>query len=326
MRTVASNCAMLLLALAASPSAAQSSDPSYPSKPVRIVVPFPPGSAADIVARVVATKLGEKWGQQVIVDARPGASGIIASELVAKAPSDGHTLIMGTAGTHTINISLYSKLPYDPLRDFSPVILAALVPNVLLVHPSIPVKTVKDLIALAKSKPGQLSYASSGSGTSPHLAGELFKRMAGVDIVHVPYRGSPQALTDTISGHVAMQFAPMLTSLPHVKAGRLTGLAVTGAKRSATVPQMPTVAEGGLPGYEATLWYGLLAPRGTPNYIVTRLNAEVLAILAAPDVRESLMRQGAETLVNTPEAFAGYIKAEITKWARVIKESGARVD
>jgi len=307
-------------------SNAQTPADTYPSKAIRIVVPFPPGSAADIVARAVGMKLTERWGQQVIVDPRPGASGIVASEIVARSAPDGYTLIMGTAATHTINISLYPKLPYDPVRDFAPIVLASLVPNVLAVHPSVPVKNVKELIALAKSRPGLLSYASSGSGTSPHLAGELFKNMAGVDILHVPYKGSPQALTDTISGQVTMQFAPMLTVLPHLKSSRLNGLAVTTAKRFSAAPELPTIAESGLPGYEATLWYGILAPQGTHRSIVLKLNKEVLGILALHEVRESLSRQGADTMSNTPEQFGAYIAAEITKWAQVIKTSGAKVD
>jgi len=307
-------------------SNAQTPADTYPFKAIRIVVPFPPGSAADIVARAVGMKLTERWGQQVIVDPRPGASGIVASEIVARSAPDGYTLIMGTAATHTINISLYPKLPYDPVRDFAPIVLASLVPNVLAVHPSVPVKNVKELIALAKSRPGLLSYASSGSGTSPHLAGELFKNMAGVDILHVPYKGSPQALTDTISGQVTMQFAPMLTVLPHLKSSRLNGLAVTTAKRFSAAPELPTIAESGLPGYEATLWYGILAPQGTHRSIVLKLNKEVLGILALHEVRESLSRQGADTMSNTPEQFGAYIAAEITKWAQVIKTSGAKVD
>jgi tripartite-type tricarboxylate transporter receptor subunit TctC len=305
---------------------AQTPADTYPAKAIRIVVPFPPGSAADIVARAVGTKLTEKWGQQVVVDPRPGASGIVASEIVARSAPDGYTLIMGTAATHTINISLYPKLPYDPVRDFAPVVLASLVPNVLAVHPSVPVKSVKELITLAKARPGMLSYASSGSGTSPHLAGELFKNMAGVDILHVPYKGSPQALTDTISGQVTMQFAPMLTVLPHLKSRRLNGLAVTTAKRFSAAPELPTIDESGLPGYEATLWYGMLAPQGTQRSIVLKLNKEVLSILALPEVRESLSRQGADTMSNSPEQFGAYIAAEIVKWAKVIKISGAKVD
>lgn len=299
---------------------------AYPVKPIRIVVPFPPGSGADIIARTVGVKLTEKWRQQVLVDSRPGASGIIAAEIVARAAPDGYTLMVGTSSSHAINVSLYSKLPYDAVRDFAPVSLIALVPLMVAVHPSVPANSIKELIALARARPGQLNFGSAGTGTTTHLSGELFKTMTGVNIVHIPYRGSPQALTDAVSGQVSMVFAPTLTALPQVQAGRLKALAMTTSARSSTVPEVPTVAESGVPGYEATLWYGLFAPGGAPREIVAQLSNEVVAMLRLDDVRESLKRQGAEPAGNSPEEFAAHVKSEIAKWAKVVKISGARAD
>jgi len=299
---------------------------AYPVKPIRIVVPFPPGSGADIIARTVGAKLTEKWRQQALVDSRPGASGIIAAEIVARSAPDGYTLMVGTSSSHAINMSLYSRLPYDAVRDFAPVSLIALVPLMVAVHPSVPAKSIKELIALARVRPGQLNFGSAGTGTTTHLAGELFKTMAGVNIVHIPYRGSPQALTDAVSGQVSMVFAPTLTALPQVQAGRLKALAMTTSARSSTVPEVPTVAESGVPDYEATLWYGLFAPSGAPREIVAQLSNEVVAMLRLDDVRESLKRQGAEPAGNSPEEFAAHVKSEIAKWAKVVKISGARAD
>lgn len=297
---------------------------TYPTKPIRVVLSLPAGSAADIVARTIGAKLTERWGQQVLIDPRPGASGIIAAELVIRAPPDGYTLMLGTSSSHAINASLYPKLPYDVMRDFAPVSLAAVMPLVLAVHPSVPARNVKDLIALAKARPGQITMASAGSGTTGHLAGELFKFMAGIDLLHVPYKGSPQALTDTVGGQVSMVFAPIPTALPQAKSARLRMLALTTPRRSATAPEVPTLAESGLPGYDATLWYGLFAPAGTPRDVVAKLSSEVATILALAEVRESLRLQGADPGGNTPEEFGVYIKSEITKWAKVVKISGAR--
>ena len=306
--------------------APQTAAQAYPARPIRIVVPFPPGSGADIIARTVGVKLTEKWRQQALVDSRPGASGIIAAEIVARSAPDGYTLMVGTSSSHAINMSLYSRLPYDAVRDFAPVSLIARVPLMVAVHPSVPAKSIKELIALAKKQPGQLNFGSAGTGTTTHLSGELFKTMAGVNIVHIPYRGSPQALTDAVSGQVSMVFAPTLTALPQVQAGRLKALAVTTAARSSTVPEVPTVAESGVPGYEATLWYGLFAPGAAPREIVVQLSNEVVAILRLDDVRESLKKQGAEPAGNSPEEFAAHVSSEIAKWARVVKISGARVE
>ncbi|MDB5904959.1 MAG: hypothetical protein JWM26_3837 [Betaproteobacteria bacterium] len=297
---------------------------AYPTKPVRVVLPSPPGSAADIVTRSVTMKLGERLGQQFVVDARPGASGIIAAEIVARAVPDGHTLMVPSSASHGINVSLYRKLPYDAVRDYAPITLLARMPLIIALNPSVPAKNVKELVALAQARPGQLNFASSGSGTTTHLAGELLKTMAHVDFLHVPYKGSQQALLDTIGGQMTMNIAPILTSLPHAKAGRLRALAVTTPLRSATAPEIPTVAESGVAGYEATLWYGLSAPAATPREIVQRLNREVMRILALQDVRDTLQQQGADAAPTTPEAFGEYVKSEIAKWAKVVRSSGAR--
>jgi tripartite-type tricarboxylate transporter receptor subunit TctC len=299
--------------------------PAYPSKPVRLVVPFPAAGTTDLLARAAAQKLFEAWGQQVIVDNRPGAAGNIGAELVAKAPPDGYTLLMGTVGTHAINTSLYAKMPYDHVKDFTPVILVAGVPNVLVVNPGVPVNSVAELIAYAKANPGKLNFASSGSGTSIHLSGELFKTMTGVQITHVPYKGSAPALTDLIGGQVQLMFDNLPSSLAFIKAGKLRALAVTGATRAAALPETPTVADT-LPGFEASSWFGILAPAGTPRDIVLKINGEVAKWLASPDAREKLAAQGANVASGSPEDFAKHIQAETAKWAKVVKESGAKVD
>jgi len=315
----ASLAALAAFALAQAPAA-------YPSKPIRLVVPFPPGGATDILAREVAKHLTDAWGQSVVVDNRPGAGGNIGSELVAKAAPDGYTLEMGTVGTHAINASLYSKMPYDHIKDFVPVILVAGVPNVLEVNPSLPVNSVQELIAYAKANPNKLNFASSGAGTSIHLSGELFKVMAGVQMTHVPYKGSAPALADLIGGQVQLMFDNLPPSLPQIKAGKLRALAVTSAARAPALPDVPTVAEAGLPGFEASSWFGLLAPAGTPPAIVTKLNAEIAKWLTSPEAKEKLASVGANIAGGTPEDFARHIQAETAKWAKVVKESGAKVD
>ena len=298
----------------------------YPTKPIRLVVPFPPGGTTDILARAVAQKLSEAWNEQVVVDNRPGAGGNIGADLVAKAAPDGYTLVMGTVGTHAINPNLYAKMPYDHVKDFAPVILVAGVPNVLVVNPSLPVHSVKELIDYAKANPGKLNFASSGNGTSIHLSGELFKTMAGVQMTHVPYKGSAPALSDLMGGQVQLMFDNLPSSLGLIKAGKLRALAVTSASRAAALPDVPTIAESGLPGFEASSWFGILAPAGTPHEVVAKLNGAVAAWLATPEAKEKLLAQGAIAAGGTPEAFAKHIDSETAKWAKVVKASGAHID
>jgi tripartite-type tricarboxylate transporter receptor subunit TctC len=310
-----------VLANAAGGAFAQS---AYPTRPIRLVVPFPPGGAVDILSRTIGPKLGEGLGQQVVIDNRSGAGGNIAAEIVAKAQPDGYTLLMGYVG-HPINATLYSKLTYDVVKDFAPVTLTASSTLVLVSHPSLPAKSVKELIALAKSKPGQVNFASPGSGTPQHLGGELLKRMAGVDMVHIPYKGAGPILADLLGGQVLLGYISLPAALPHLKTGKLRPLGVTSSKRSAVAPDVPTIAES-LPGYEVDNWYGLLAPAGTPKEIVNKLNRDIVKVLQMPEVKERLDSQGIEALSSTPEQFAAYIKSETVKWAKVIKDSGARVD
>jgi len=298
----------------------------YPSKPVKMVVPFPPGGTTDILARAVGQKLSESWGQQVVIDNRPGAGGNIGTDIVAKSAADGYTLLMGTVGTHAINASLYGKLPFDPIKDFAPVTLVASVPNVLVVNATVDSKSVKELIALAKSKPGQLAFASSGNGTSIHLAGELFKSMTGTAMLHVPYKGSAPAITDLLGGQTNMMFDNLPSAMPHIKSGRLRALAVTSVRRSPALPDIPTIAETGVSGYEASSWFGVLAPAGTPKDVVAKIQGDIARALNAPEIKERLSGQGAEPVGNTPEQFAEHIKAESAKWAKVVKDSGAKVD
>jgi tripartite-type tricarboxylate transporter receptor subunit TctC len=312
------------LAVLASPLAPAQS--SYPAQPIRIVVPFPPGGATDIMARAAAQKMNEAWKQSVVVDNRPGAGGNIGSELVAKAPADGYTLEMGTVGTHAINASLYAKMPYDHVKDFTPIVLVAAVPNVLVVHPSVPVNSVQELIAYAKANPGKINFASSGAGTSIHLSGELFKVMAGVQMTHVPYKGSAPALTDLLGGQVQIMFDNLPPSLPHIKAGKLKALAVTTLERAPALPDVPTIAESGLPGFDSSSWFGLLAPAGTSREIVVKVNGEIARWLATPEAKEKLTSIGAIAKGGTPEDFVQHIASETAKWQKVVKESGAKVD
>lgn len=314
--------AALALAALFSPVLAQ----NYPTKPIRMIVPFPPGGTTDILARVAGQKITEAFGQQVIVDNRPGAGGNIGTELVAKSAPDGYTLLTDPGSTLTINPSLYAKLPYDVLKDFAPVTIIAAVPNLLVVHPSLPVKSVRDLIILAKARPGQLNYASTGAGQSTHLSMELFKTMAGINVVHIPYKGSSPALADLLGGQVSLMFDNMPSSLPHVKAGKLRALAVSTLKRSPAMPQLPTVAESGLPGFEVSVWFGVLAPAGTSRDIVSKLNSAIVKSLQSPDVRERLAGQGAEAIGNTPEQFTAQMQRDLVKWAKVVKDSGVKLD
>jgi len=313
----------VVMALLLGMAAAQSQP--YPSRAVRVISGFPPGSGADITARVIGVKLYEATGQQFFVENRPGAGSNIAAEVAAKSTPDGYTLFIGTVA-NTINATLYSKLPFDFARDFAPVALTTAAPNVLVVHPSVPARSVKELVALAKSRPGQLNFASAGTGTAPHLSGELFNAMSGVKMTHVPYKGSPPAVLDLVAGSVDVMFSPASTVLPHVKSERLRALAVTTAARLPSLPELPTVAESGLKGYETVTWFGFVAPAKTPSAIVTRLNAEIVKALALPDVRSQFELQGIEILGGTPERFADYIREEIAKWARAIKLSGARAE
>jgi tripartite-type tricarboxylate transporter receptor subunit TctC len=299
---------------------------AYPTRPIRIVVPFPAGGTTDVLARAVAQKLTESLGQPTVVDNRPGAGGNIGAELVAKSAPDGYTLLMGTVGTHAINPSLYPKMPYDHVRDFAPVILVAGVPNVLVINPALPINSVQELIAYGKANPGKLNFASSGNGTSIHLSGELFKTMAGVQMAHIPYKGSAPALQDLVGGQVQLMFDNLPSSLALIKAGKLKALAVTSKERAAALPDVPTLAESGLPGFEASSWFGLLAPAGTPQPVIAKLNAEVAKWLASPEAKEKLLAQGAIAAGGTPEDFARHIAAETAKWQKVVKDSGAKID
>jgi len=307
------------------PHAAAAAD-AYPAKPVRFVVAFPPGGGTDIIARSIAQKLTERIAQQVVVDNRPGAGGNIGTDIVAKSAPDGYTMLMGSAGPLAINASLFGKMPFDPIKDLAPVTLAASTPNVLVVHPSLRAATVKELIALAKARPGEINFASSGHGTPAHLAGELFNSMAGVKMVHVPYKGAAPALADLLGGQVQLMFSTMPPALPHVKDGKLRALAVTSAKRSPAAPDLPTLDEIALPGFEANTWHGVVVPAGTPATIVARLNREIVAILHLPEVVERLSGQGAEPVGSTPEEFAAYIRSETLKWAKVVRDSGAKAE
>lgn len=299
---------------------------SYPAKPIRFVVPFPPGGPADILARTIGQHLADRWAQQVVIDNRAGAGGNIGSEIVAKAPPDGYTLLLGFVGTHAINASLYSSMPYDNVKDFEPVSLIAMVTIVLVTHPSVPADSVKALIALARSRPGELTFGSPGNGTPQHLAGELFNTMAKVKMLHVPYKGAVPALQDLLGGRISMIFSSMPPALPHVKTGKIKALAVTSTKRSPATPEIPTIAESGLPGYEVINWYGVLTPAGTSKEVIGRLNSEIRRIMTLPEVKERLAAQGAETLTGTPQEFGAFIRSETEKWAKVVKFSGARVD
>jgi tripartite-type tricarboxylate transporter receptor subunit TctC len=305
------------LVAGAAPSAAQ----PYPAKPIRIVVPFPAGGNADIFARAFAQKLGDSWKQTPVVDNRAGAAGIIGTQFVAKSPADGYTLLFGTTGTHTTNPAVYAKLPYDPVKDFAPVSNFADSPFLLVVHPSVPANTLKGLITLAKSRPGQLDYASFGTGSSAHLAGEMLRTMAGINIVHVAYKGGPPAVTDLVGGHVSLMFNSLPAVLPLVKTDRLRAIAVASAKRAPTLPELQTFAEAGLAGFEAGSWYGVLAPAGTPRETITRLHAETVRILALPDIKQKLATEGAEAIGNSPDEFAAQIQRDMARWAKVAREA-----
>jgi tripartite-type tricarboxylate transporter receptor subunit TctC len=317
---------MLIILIAAALTAGGTLAQQYPSKPIRLIVPFTPGGSTDIVARVAGQKLGDALGAQVLIDNRPGAGGNIGVELAAKSAPDGYTLVMGHIGTFAVNPALYARLPYDPIRDFAPISLVAMVPNMLVVHPSLPVKSVRELIALSRSRPGQLNYGSSGAGGTPYLAVEYFKLLAKVDIAHIPYKGAAPMIIDLIGGQLSLTITGIPPLLPHVKAGKLRALAVATSKRLPLLPELPTIAEAALPGYEATSWYGVLAPAATPKEIITRINAEIVKGIARPDAAQRLAGEGAEPVTSTPEQFSTFIKSEIARWGKVIKAAGVTAE
>ena len=318
--------ARVLLAVAALLPWGHAAAQSYPSKSIRMIIGFPPGGGTDIVGRIVAQKLSEVLGQQVLPDNRGGASGQIAAELTAKAPPDGHTVMMVHIAAISILPSLYSKLPYDAAKDFAPITLVAIGPNLLVVHPSVPVKTVKDLVALARAKPGALHYASPGAGTVQHLAAELFKLQAKVDMLHVPYKGSGQSIVDLVAGQVHLNFDSVPPVLSHVRAGKLRAIAVTSEKRFSLLPDVPTITEGGVPGFDMSTWWGLVAPAAVPKEIIARLHAETVKLLRQPDVKEKIAFVGAETVGNSPAEFASFIRSERTKYARIVKEAKIKIE
>lgn len=315
-------CLAALMVQPAAPVVAQ----TYPSKPIRILIAQAPGSATDNVSRVLSGKLGERLGQPFIIEARPGAGGTIGTEAAARSPADGYTLFMANNSTHGANPAVYRKLPYDAVKDFAPIIFIAATPYVLTVHPSLPVKSVKALIALAKTRPGELNYGSAGNGSTHHLSGELLKTMAGINMVHVPYKGTTPALTGLLSGEVSVMFFTVVGIQPHVKSGKARGLAVTTPKRSRMMPDLPTMAEAGLPGFEVTSWFGLLAPAGTPGAIVSRLNAETAKVMALPEVTSALNKLGFDVMGGTPEQFADHIKREVEKFTKLAKATGIKAE
>lgn len=298
----------------------------YPTKPIRVVVPYPPGGTSDILSRMIGAKMTESWGQQVVVENRAGANGNIGAEFVARAAPDGYILLLGDIGTLTISPAIYAKLPFDPAKDFAPVTMVAYSPHILCVHPSVPVKSVKELVALAKARPGKLNYGAASLGGAPHLAGIEFALRTGIKWEYIPYKGGSQAVAETVSGQSDVLLNGMLATYPHVQSGRLRILAVSSAKRMPSIPEVPTIAESGLPGFETGSWQGVLAPPGTSKEVVGRLNAEIVRILGAPDMKEKLGSQGAVVLTMTPDEFGGFIRKEKARWAKVVKDSGAKFE
>ena len=318
--------AAFVAAVAAAGHAGSASAEVYPNRPVRIVVPYSPGGTTDILARALAQKLAEALGQQVVIDNRPGAAGMIGADLVAKAVPDGYTVLMASVAEVAINQSLYGKMTYDPVRDLAPVTLAGVTPLILVIHPSIPASSVEELLAHTKAKPGQFTFGSPGNGSVQHLSGELVKTVAHVDWVHVPYKGAPAVLADVLGGQVSMFFAGMPPAMPHVKTGRLRALAVTTAKRSPAAPEIPTMEEAGVPGFDISNWFGVFVPAATPKDVIAKLNREISKALQLKDVRERMADQGLETVGNTSEQFSAFLRAEIAKYAKLIQVSGARAD
>ena len=299
---------------------------SYPAKSVKMIVPFPAGGPTDIVARLLGQKLGETWGQSVVIDNRPGGGGVIAGQLAAKSPSDGYTIFLGGITTLVLSTYVHKNRPYDSLREFLPVTQTTLQPLLLMVHPSLPVKTVQEYLALARARPGQINYGTSGPGGSGHLAGELLRSMTGINIVHVPYRGQPPALNDLLAGQVQSMLGAPLAVIPHIRNGKIRALAVTGQKRSLAAPSVPTFAEAGLPGYDASTWNGIMVPAGTPRAIIERLHSDSVKILRAPGNQERLATDGSIAIASTPEEFASFINAEHAKWSKVVRDANIRIE
>jgi tripartite-type tricarboxylate transporter receptor subunit TctC len=316
----------LLAATASAADTPNSPNLLYPAKPIRFILGYPPGGASDAVARMLVAPLTTRLGQQIIIDNRPGAGGNIAGEITARAAPDGYTWFLGNNGILATNQALYQKMPFDALRDFATVVLVATQPSVLVVHPSLPVKNVKDLVALARARPGQLNYASSGTGTAGHLAGELFKTLAGLSYQHIPYKGGGPAVIDVVSGQVQFMFATAASVIPHARSGRLRALAVTSAQRSPSVPELPTVAESAIAGFEALTWHGIVVPAATPQAVIAKINAEINAALATAELKERLATQGVEARGGKPEEFAAFLRTEIPKWSKVVRDSGAKAD
>ena len=299
---------------------------SYPTRPIRFVAAYPPGGPVDILARLLGQKMSENWKQSVVIENRVGGNGIIGTDFVAKSAPDGYTILMGNSQPLAINVSLYSKLPFDPLRDFAPVILTAVAPLVLVAHPSLPVKTTRELVALVKSRPGQFNYSSAGAGSPQHLTAEMFKSMTKLDIAHIPYKGSGPAIIDLVGGQIPFAFESIISVNPQIKGGKLRALAVTSSTRSPILPDVPTVAESGVPNFEATSWYGVVAPSAVPGNIIRILNAELMKILQLPDIRQRMVDLGSNFVAGTPEQYGEFIKSEIVKWGKAVKDSGARAD